>query len=74
MIFDVDPLRAAEIVPGNPITVHSTDYLLASSEAIVDNVVGTTVTLKTPIEFTPIAGMILELIGFIDGLGPYRLL
>lgn len=73
-VFTVNPSRAAEITPDLPVKIHDQFYGLVSSESYVDSVVGNTVTLKTAIEFTPSAGQTLELIGFIDGLGPYRLL
>ncbi len=73
-VFKVDPLRAAEISPNLPVFIRNSDFSLVSSEAMVDSVVGDEVTLKTEIEFTPSAGQFVELIGFIDGLGPYRIL
>lgn len=73
-VFTVDPARAAEITPDLPVFIRNDDFSIVSSEAEVLSVVGDTVTLKTPIEFVPVAGYKLELIGFIDGSGPYRIL
>lgn len=73
-VFTVDPARAAEISPDLPVFVRNSDFSIVSSEVDVLSVVGSTVTLKTPIEFTPVGGYKLELIGFIDGSGPYRIL
>ncbi len=73
-VFQVEAGRGAEITAGLPVFVRNADFSLISSEATVDTVVGDEVTLKTAIEFIPASGQYLELIGFIDGLGPYRIL
>lgn len=73
-VFTIDPLRAAEVIAAQFVFVRSADFSLVSSESEIDSVVGNVVTLKTAIEFIPSAGQFLELIGFIDGKGAYRIL
>lgn len=53
--------------------IHSPDYSRSSTEVLVSELGGNTVTLKDSIEFTPQAGDIVELVGFLDGGLPYRL-
>lgn len=53
--------------------IHSPDYSRGSTEVLVSELGGNTVTLKDAIEFTPQAGDIVELVGFLDGGLPYRL-
>lgn len=72
--FTVSPSDAALLLPGMPVLVHSVSYAFISDESIVDTVVGTTVTLKTAIGFVPSPGYLVELVGFLDGGGPYRLI
>lgn len=73
-VFDVSLADAAKVTPGLPILIHNTDYSILSEEVNVLSVVGTTITLETPIAFTPAAGQLVELVGFIDGGGPYRII
>lgn len=72
--FDVDPGEGAKVFPGLPILVRKPDWSQVSSESSVDSIVGDSVTIDPAIEFTPAAGDKAELIGFIDGGGPYRIL
>jgi len=72
--FNVSLLDAAKMFPGLPVLIRNSDWSIESSEAKVDSIVGTLVTLSTAIEFTPAAGQFVELVGFIDGSGPYRIL
>lgn len=73
-VFTVSSGDAAKLVVGLPVQIHSPDYSRNSSEANVLSVIGTTVTLATAIEFTPVAGDQVELVGFLDGGGAYRIL
>ncbi len=73
-VFSVDPARASEITAGLPISVNDVAFSQQSSESIVDSIAGSVVTLKTAIEFVPAAGMQLQLIGFPDANGPFRIL
>lgn len=57
-----------------PILIHNQDYSIFSAECIVDTIIGTTITLKTALGFVPTVGEKVELIGYIDGGGPYRIL
>lgn len=65
---------AAQVQVNQAVLVHNSDYTVLSPECIVLSVIGTTVTLKTPLGFTPSAGQKVELVGFPDGGGPYRFL
>lgn len=79
-VFDVSPSDAAKFTAGfSVVQIHNDDYTRESSESLVLTVVGTTITLETAIEFTPQAGDVAELIGFLDfsdsgSGGPYRIL
>lgn len=59
-----------------PVLVHNTSYSVLSPEALVTNIdTGTgIITVDTDLGFTPSAGQTVELIGFADGGGPYRIL
>lgn len=72
--FTVSAPDAAKFTPDLPVLVHDATYSVLSPECIVDSVVGTQVNLKQSLGFTPSAGQTAELIGFIDGGGPYRVL
>lgn len=72
--FTVSPADALGIFPNLPVKINSADFSQESEEAIVDNVTGVVVTLKTAIAFIPSPGQFVNLIGFRDGLGPYRVL
>lgn len=73
-VFDVSPSDADKIGVGLPLKIRSSDWTQVSSESIVESIVGQTITLKTSLEFIPTAGMKIELVGFKDNNGPYRLL
>lgn len=73
-VFDLAPGEGAKVTPGLAVFVRKADWSQLSSEAKVDSVVGDTVTLQTAIEFVPVAGDKVELVGFIDGGGAYRIL
>jgi len=73
-VFDVAPGEGVKFTAGLPVFVRKPDWSQESSESIVDSVVGDTITLRTAIEFIPAAGDFVELIGFTDGGGPYRIL
>lgn len=73
-VFDLSAPDAARTQVGLPILIHNADYSILSPESIVLSVVGTTVTVKTDLGFTPAAGQKVELVGFQDGGGAYRIL
>lgn len=74
--FAVSPTDAQVLNVGLPVMVHNPSYSLQSSEQNVTSVDLTTgiVTVAGDLGFTPTAGQLVELIGFKDGLGPYRYL
>jgi hypothetical protein len=72
--FTVSVSDASKIFPGLPVKIHNNNYSIESVEATVDTVVGVTVTLQSSLGFTPAAGQKIELIGFRDLSGPYRIL
>jgi len=73
-VFDVAPGDGAKMTAGLSIFVRKADWSQVSIEAKVDSVMGDTVTLQTAIDFVPAAGDKVELVGFIDGGGAYRIL
>jgi hypothetical protein len=70
--FTVSTADAARIMVGLPVNVRDSNYTHLSPDNTVVSVVGTTVTVKSSLGFTPTAGMKLELVGFNDNGGPYR--
>ena len=72
-VFSVDATTASRLASGQYVSVHNGNYTIASDEVIVSSVVGTTVTVGSSLGFTPSAGQKLELIGFADGGGAYRI-
>lgn len=74
LIFDVDVADADKFLENAIVLVHNSDYSVVSPEVRVLSVVGTTITLKSSLGFTPAAGYEVELIGFKDGGTPYRYL
>ena len=72
--FHVGSGDAAKFAAGQFILIHNVDYSTLSDEITVLSVVGTLITTTTSIGFTPDNTMQVELIGFADGGGPYRLI
>lgn len=73
-VFDVSPSDAAKIPANATVRIHNQDYSNDSAEVQVASVIGTTVTLSTAISFIPSPGEFVELVGFLDGGGAYRIL
>lgn len=73
-VFHVSSGDAAQLVVGLPIFVRNSDWSVVSPEVRVTDVTGTTVTVSATLGFTPSAGEIVELVGFQDGGGAYRIL
>lgn len=73
-IFDVSLSDAAKIPTNAYVYVRNSDFSLFSPEVQVTSVVGTTVTVSASLGFTPGAGQKVELVGYLDGAGPYRML
>lgn len=72
--FTVSSGDAAKFVVNQPVIVHNATYSVLSLECLVQSIVGTTITLASNLGFTPNNTYKVELIGFIDGGGPYRIL
>jgi hypothetical protein len=72
--FSVSVGDAPKFQVGIKVLIHSASYSVLSAESKVASVSGVTVTLETALAFTPSAGQLVELIGFQDGAGPYRLI
>ena len=76
--FTVSAADAARVVAGQPVRIHSDDFTVNSNpegiskDPTVADVTGTTITLNTSIDFTPVAGYKVELVGFLDSGSPYR--
>ena len=72
--FDVNDTIGLFI--GQLVTIHSPDYLddVFPETAIIDNIVGNTITLESALSFTPTADYILETYSFSDGKDGYVIL
>jgi hypothetical protein len=78
-VFTVDVSDIGKFHIGSPVRVHSEDYTVDSGDEIniLVKAVNTTtneITVDTALGFTPAAGQFIDLIGFPDGGGPYRLI
>lgn len=72
--FTVPMIDADKFKVGLPIIVHNNDYSLLSVEAKVQSVTMNTIVVDVDLGFTPSAGQKVELIGFKDEGGPYRII
>jgi hypothetical protein len=73
--FTVSAPDALRILPTSLLRISNPDYSVSDlSDFPILSVVGTTVTLKAALAFTPDSTMILTGIGFPDGNGFYRLI
>lgn len=72
--FTVSLSDAAKFQVGLPVYVRTANYATFSEEVNVLSVVGTTVTVDDDLGFTPAAGNIVELVGYADGRGAYRII
>ena len=59
---------------GQPVSVHNADFSLDSVETTVQAINVNQITVKDDLGFVPSTGDLIELIGFKDGKGPYRIL
>ena len=60
---------------GAQISVHNDDYSSVSPDVYVESIVGTTITTRTSLGFTPTSSYLVDLIGFSADEGPaYRYL
>lgn len=71
--FDVSVEDMAKLQLDSIVYVHSPDYSRKSGEVTVSELGGTTVTVSDDLGFTPQSGDIIDLVGFLDGGLPYRL-
>jgi hypothetical protein len=71
--FTVSPSDAAKVQVGGYVIIHNTLWSTISDEAIVSDITGTTITVSTSLGFTPSAGQYVDLVGFPDNPGAYRL-
>lgn len=70
--FELDAPGAAKVLADSIIRVHNADFTNDSGDVYVDSVVGTTITTKTTMGFTPSNGDICSIMGFLDSGGAYR--
>jgi hypothetical protein len=70
--FDVAPSDASQFTVGLPVIVHNDTYGVLSNEVFVKSIAGPTIETATSLGFTPSGGERVDLIGYIDGGGPYR--
>ena len=71
--FTVSPSDAALVQVGGYVIIHNELWGTVSNEAKVTDVTGLTVTVGTSLGFTPSAGQYVDLVGFPDNPGAYRL-
>jgi hypothetical protein len=71
-VFDVSAPDASKFFVGDPIYIHNGSYSILSNEVIVDSIVGTTITVRSSLGFTPAAGQFVELCSFPDGGQGFR--
>ena len=71
LIFDVTD--ASDLLEGQTIKVHNDDFSNDSDDVLIDDITGTTITVSKSLGFTPAIGDFVELIGFLDGTEPYRI-
>lgn len=73
-IFNVD--NASELLEGSKIVVSSLDYVDDSfgSEATIDNITGSTITLSDALSFTPLVGYKVERSNFLDSGSFYSII
>jgi hypothetical protein len=72
--FTVSVPDAAKFTVGLPVLVRNADWSILSPEVTVTDITGVTITVSASLGFTPALGQYVELIGFTDGGGPYRIL
>jgi len=70
--FTVSAPDAAKMSVGQMVQIHSSTYAVDSIDVTVTDITGTTITTSA-IGFTPAAGQLIELVGFLDGGKPYRI-
>ena len=71
--FNVSPSDAGQFQVAFPISVHDKTIANASPETVITGVSGNLITVRDDLTFTPSNSMTGELIGYLDGGQPYRL-
>lgn len=69
--FDVDSGDVAKFIVGAFVEVHDADYSNTAERTVTD-ITGDTITVDSDFGFTPDSTFSVDLIGFADGLKPYR--
>jgi hypothetical protein len=64
---------AAKCTAGQYVIVRNADWSVVSEEIKITSVGASSITLEEALPFTPPAGYSVDLVGFIDGGGPYRI-
>lgn len=72
-VFHVSPSDNDKFQVGLPVFVHNTNYSSFSIESNVVSAVGGMITVAKPLGFIPASGFVVELIGFADHKGAYRI-
>ena len=65
--------NAAKCLAGQKILVRNADWSIESDEVTIQSVGASSITLTPALSFTPAAGYSVELVGFTDGGGAYRI-
>lgn len=72
---EVAPTDTVKIFVGSKVVVHDEEFDIVSPEVTVTEIVGDTIKFDKPLGFVPDSTYSLELVGFVDDLGPaYRYL
>lgn len=71
--FYVSASDAGQMQASFPILVHDVNYDAESPETVISSVNGRLITVEADLGFTPNSNFTAELIGFLDGGQPYRL-
>ena len=71
-VFDV--ASTARLALDQTIKVHNADFTNDSDDTTIIDITGTTITVADDLGFTPSSGDKVELIGFLDGTSPYRII
>lgn len=71
--FTVSVGDASEVKVGYIVKIHNKDYSTVSLERNVTDVTGTTITVSGDLGYIPNAADKIELLGYLDGSAPYRI-
>lgn len=73
-VFMVSGADIGKFIVGQVLKIRSADWSTVSVESYISSIVGNTITVDTALGFIPSASQFIELIGFIDGGEPYRII